>query len=266
VMRRISEEQRSLGAEPTFFASETGSLLDPRDWLTLIHLLNEDVQRWGTPPDPDPHRLLARLRRARLLVGVEDAPWNLEDDLAVAIAADAESLSAGFENPGAPPEECTLIVEFARGGPAGAIPPLPYPLGYRFSLEALDRSLLERASVLYVWVEPEESRRRNQERYRPGGSGSVLHHGVPEAVMRGEYGTDDFAWLEATARIQGAITVTVQGNAIDIPCARFDNRVDGTSFLRSDPADWPDADVARLHSRLAAAMAHLGGAAPGTGG
>jgi hypothetical protein len=133
--------------------------------------------------------------------------------------------------------------------------PLPHPLGYRGSLSALADDIVERASILYVWVEPEESRRRNRERAKPGreGDASILHHGVPESVMYGDYGTDDIAWLESEARRPGTIPI----GDLDIPFARFDNRADLTSFLRDDPASWSSADVARVHAGLSAALGSL---------
>ena len=75
--------------------------------------------------------------------------------------------------------------------------PIEPPHGYPYSLGQLSPEILDRASILYVWVTPEESRRRNNERARPGrdGDASILHHGVPEAVMLGDYGTDDLPWL-----------------------------------------------------------------------
>ncbi len=133
--------------------------------------------------------------------------------------------------------------------------PLPHPLGYRASVAALEDAILARASILYVWVEPEESRRRNRERARPGreGDASILHHGVPESVMFGDYGTDDVAWLESRARRPGTIPIDQH----DIPFARFDNRDDLTSFLRADPTEWDPADVARVHEGLSGALGSL---------
>jgi hypothetical protein len=145
-----------------------------------------------------------------------------------------------------------VVVEFARGGPEGAVPPLPDPLGYRASLARLPRSLLERAAALYVRVTPEQSRVRNRERARPGpeGDASILHHGVPEAVLRADYGMDDFAWLLQHGRRPGTIEVETPAGSLDLPAAVFDNRDDLTSFLRADPGRWDPADLERLHRRL----------------
>jgi hypothetical protein len=109
------------------------------------------------------------------------------------------------------------------------------------------------AHILYVWVDPAESRRRNRERARPDGDASILHHGVPEAVMRNEYGTDDIEWLESQARIPG----TIPAAGRDLPFARFDNRSDRTSFLREDPDSWPAESVSTLHRDLAAALSTI---------
>ena len=115
------------------------------------------------------------------------------------------------------------------------------------------------ASILYVWVTPEESRRRNRERAIPGraGDASILHHGVPEAVMRGDYGMDDIAHLADVSPVPGTIAVPGAEGPHLLPFARFDNRDDHTSFLRSDPADWPEESLTVLRERLGAALGAL---------
>jgi hypothetical protein len=259
LMRRVSQELNGLGADPIFFDDDLSPWNDPYDWLTLIHLVNEDFARLGSGnvPDPTAGSLLDRFDRTRTLAGT-DAPFGDLDPatrsaLEDAIAADAADLAAGL--PLDRPAGTTVVIEFARGGPDGADLPLPHPLGYRASVAALDDEILERASILYVWVEPEESRRRNRERARPGreGDASILHHGVPESVMFGDYGTDDVAWLESRARRPGTIPIGDH----DIPFARFDNRDDLTSFLRADPTEWDPADVARVHEGLSGALGSL---------
>ena len=128
--------------------------------------------------------------------------------------------------------------------------PLPAPTGYRYSLSLLSPDILARAAILYVWVTPEESRRKNRDRARPGVDGSILHHGVPEVVMRTEYGLDDMAWLLESSETPGTVTVEAHGRTYRIPAERFDNRVDHTSFLRADPEQWSRGDVDVLHGQL----------------
>ncbi|MEX2322493.1 MAG: hypothetical protein WEA29_01825 [Acidimicrobiia bacterium] len=264
LMRRISEEQVALGLEPSFFADGDEPYIYPGDWLTLIYLLNEDVAGLGmvTEHDPDPAALLDRFDRARALSGVTPIPQGGRSDLAAAISDDAAALASGL--PVVDQDRLdgsSLLIEFARGGPEGATLPLDPPLGYQHSLAALHPVILDKASILYVWVTPEESRRRNQERALPGpeGDASILHHGVPEAVMRGDYGTDDMNWLEQTSPVPGTIDVD-RGDMgrHRLPFARFDNRDDLTSFLRGEPDDWPSDEVERLHTELAAAFGELG--------
>lgn len=259
LMRRISQELATLGADPVFFDDDQSPWNDPFDWLTLIHLVNEDFARLATgqTPDPSPGALLDRLDRARLRAGTSapfaHLPAATRSALELGIADDSAHLAAGL--PTSRPPGTTVVIEFARGGPDGASMPLPHPLGYLGSLGALAPEILSRASILYVWVEPEESRRRNRDRALPGpeGDASILHHGVPESVMFGDYGTDDMAWLESRARSTGTVPV----GDFDLPFARFDNRSDLTSFLRSDPAAWDTRDVARIHGALADAFDRL---------
>src|ERR1700694_5225293 len=54
LMRRISQELRAQAQDPVFFESDAHSMSEPRDWGTLIELLNEDyddlVQRRRPAP------------------------------------------------------------------------------------------------------------------------------------------------------------------------------------------------------------------------
>jgi hypothetical protein len=261
LMRRISEEQVVAGLAPDFFASPLAGFTEPKDWLTLIHLVNEDVARlWGGGTvAADPAEMLDRILTARKMAGIESNGIAGETEILPRIAGDIAQLVADLPGPG--PDHVTTVIEFARGGPEGAVAPLPHPLGYRPSLEALDAEILDRASVLYVQTTSDESRRRNVERARPGpdGAASILHHGVPGAVMRDAYGMDDMEWLQEQAREPGTIPVLDH----DLPMAVFDNRRDHTSFLRNPQSDWPHELVERLHADLVAAFASLTG--PGNG-
>ncbi|MCB2223628.1 MAG: hypothetical protein KQH83_05570 [Actinobacteria bacterium] len=255
LMRRISQEQRARGLAPSFFADDASQMLEPRDWGTLIHLLNEDYAALeGTPVAGT---VLERFDRARAAAGAAPATAGMD----AAARAEIEAAVAGEAPP--PPQPAapgsTVVVEFARGGPEGASMPLPAPLGYRYALACLDPGLLRRAAILYVWVTPAESRRRNRDRAAPGpeGDASILHHGVPEVVMRGDYGTDDLGWLLETSGTPGAVAVERDGERFEIPTARFDNRTDLTSFLRGDPASWPSDAVALVHGRLREALRPL---------
>jgi hypothetical protein len=136
--------------------------------------------------------------------------------------------------------------------------PLESPHGYTYSLGQLSREILDRASILHVCVTPEESRRRNEERARPGreGDASILHHGVPEAVMLGDYGTDDLPWLIEQAGGR-AVRIGDGDDAIVIPATAFDNRADHTTFLRADPESWPPEQVEALHADLETAFDQL---------
>jgi len=255
LMRRLSQELRADGRDPGFFADDFSPMLEPRDWGTLIHLVNADFAALsGTPLLPS---ILDRVDSARKAVGADPVfaglPGAVRTRLEAAVAADVPPA------PAPAPAGCTVVIEFARGGPEGAEPPLAPPLGYRYSLAQLAPDLLRRAAILYVWVTPAESRRRNRERAKPGpeGDASILHHGVPEVVMRGDYGTDDIGWLLSTSGIPGTVAIEAWGERFEIPTARIDNREDRTSFLRADPAEWPPDRVADIHHRLAEALAAL---------
>ncbi len=266
IMRRISEELVSMREPPIFFPSRVRAFSDPWDWGTLIHLLNEDYAMLGTAmprPESAAKWLFDRLDRARENVGVAPAMQHLtpgvRNRLAEALKDEAAVLWTDLAWAGSSWREgATIVIEFARGGPIGAEMPLPPPFGYAYSLAELSDDIKRRASILYVWVTPEESRRKNAERARPGreGDASILFHGVPEEVMFREYGVDDFVWL-ADRSSGGTIAVGGEDAVWSVPMAVFDNRADRTSFLRADPTAWPEDDVAALHTGLRTAFDQL---------
>ncbi len=254
-MRRVSQELRCLGGPPRFFDGDDRPFRDPDDWGTLTLLLDEDFRNLGQEPPHAVHpaRLLfERIDRARRNLGIDPAFATLDADLverlARAVAADAADVIGGL--PRQVPEGRTVVVEFARGGPDGATPPLRPPYGYGYALSLFSDRLLETARALYVWVTPEESRRRNRERTRPGEEGSILFHGVPDEVMRADYGTDDFLWLLEHSDLPGTVPVEHPGHRHHLRAAVFDNREDHTSFLREDPERWPEDALAALRREL----------------
>ena len=48
MMRRIAQELTLIDGDPVFFTDDASSFAEPRDWGTLIQLLNEDYELLGT--------------------------------------------------------------------------------------------------------------------------------------------------------------------------------------------------------------------------
>lgn len=269
LMRRVDDELERLGRPRQFFLGLDRSFRDPRDWGTLIELLNEDhanltAQRPLPSASAGAH-LLDRLDRAGEKVGAGARTASLDPEVrsALARALQTEAADLAASQVAAYPDTLegrTLVIEFARGGPDKSSMPLPPPFGYGYSLGRLSDAILERAAILYVWVTPEESRRKNKARANPNDPGSILHHGVPLEVMLGEYGCDDMDWLEATSPRKGTVEITTRGRTFHIPIARFDNRVDKTSFIREDPSGWSKERIALVHEGLKSALSQLAGA------
>jgi hypothetical protein len=266
MMRRTDEALIELGKKGVFFHAPDRPFADSRDWGTLIELVNEDyadlVGKKKIVRKDAGAWMLERLTAARAKVGAPSPLAGVDAAAQQAIAAklDKEATELLAEKLANYPDSLngkTLVIEFARGGPEGSSLPLRSPYGYQYSVARLSPAILERARILYIWVTPEESRRKNQARANPNDPGSILHHGVPEAVMRGEYGTDDMAHLLETSGRPGNIKIESHGKSWLIPCERFDNRVDKTSFIREDKAKWSPSDVAALHDGMAKALTAL---------
>ena len=264
LMRRISQELKQRGRDGIFFASDELPFQDPRDWGTLIELLNEDyadlVARRRLAPTSAAAWIFDRFDAARRVAGAPpllgDLPAATRREVAAALEPEAADLLRE-RNAGIPDrlDGRTVVIEFARGGPDGSTLPLPAPYGYRHSLAMLSPAILEQAAILYIWVTPEESRRKNRARANPDDPGSILHHGVPDAVMYGDYGCDDIGWLLEQSGRPDAVRVDAHGRPWYLPLGRFDNRVDKTSFVREERARWAAGDVAALHAGLREAFA-----------
>jgi len=259
VMRRVDDELMAMEAQRVFFQAADKSFQDPYDWGTLIQLVNEDyddlVARRAPKPDAPGMDLLERLERAGQAAGAVSKIAKLDDavrgKLATALDAEArEMLEEKAKNIPDTLKGKTLVIEFARGGPDGSAMPLDPPMGYQHSLGQLSEPILATSAILYIWVTPEESRRKNDARTDPNDPGSILHHGVPIDVMMNDYGCDDIDHLLATSSKPGTVEVSAQGRTFHLPLARFDNRVDKTTFLRDDQKDWKPADVKAVHEGL----------------
>ena len=265
MMRRADDELAALGQPRMFFHAPDRPFQDTRDWGTLVWLLNEDfddILCQRPCHGPAAPWLLARIDAAAAKAGLPARLGALPRDTLAALCGKLEKDAADLmrdkvANYVDTLEGKTLVVEFARGGPQGSPFPLKAGYGYKYSLGQLHPGLLEKATILYVWVTPEESRRKNFERADPNNPGSILHHGVPIEVLLGDYGCDDIDWLEEQSGKPGTVKIEAHGRTFVLPLARFDNRVDKTSFIRKDAKEWKPAEVAAVHEGLKGALARL---------
>ncbi len=113
-------------------------------------------------------------------------------------------------------DEGTLFVEFSRGG----------EYTYRDALNRFDPAILRCGAILYIQVTPEESRRRNEARYRERLAHSILAHKTPDEVMEKFYCCDDWSTLT-----NGKSSGTLKLNGVDVPFVTMNNEPEST-----DPA------------------------------
>jgi hypothetical protein len=265
MLRRIDASLVELGEAPLFFAATDAPFLEPRDYGTLTKLIAEDYADLKTRlvirPASAATYLLDRIDGARARIGLPRSTTRLDPTLRRSLCDNLEREARRWldEKHAAYPTTLsgkTVVLEVARGGPEGVTAPLPEPYGYGYSLPRLGVEVLERAAVLYVAVTPAEARRRNEQRAGSEGPGA-LHHHVPEAVMRQDYGQDDMADLIGQPAQPGTLRVQSHGRKFYVPCARLDNQIDKTSFVRQPVGDWSIEAVRALHGALMAAFDEL---------
>ncbi len=251
-MRLIDNCLERRGEDRIFYESDDLPYYDERDWGTLTLLLNEDysnmkAQRYLNT-DSYAMDLFSRIDQAGMKVGFESRIAVLDDDLIEELAdeleEDAKAIYEGLESQYTDEfNDRTVIIECARGGPDGSAMPLTGGYGYQFTIPHFSEEILNDAVLLYIWVTPEESRRKNNERANPDDPGSNLFHGVPMGVMLGDYGCDDMAYLIEHSEEPNTITINKEGKTWHIPIGIFDNRIDKTSFLRKDKELWRDEQI-----------------------
>ena len=250
MMRRIDEELEKLGLDRIYYPGED-SFIDGRDWGTLATLLNEDyydlINRNVVNCDSAAEYLFQRFENASVKVGINPRLTYLPKDVRKKIAAALEDecrklLDEKHAQYPDTMENKTIIVEMARGGAEGASLPLQDPFGYQYTLRHFCPEILEDAAILYIEVTPEESKRKNRERFDPTNPGDSVAHMTPELVMIHDYGCDDMPYLREHTEKPDTITVKQYDKTYYIPIGTFNNMPDRTTFLRDYPENWdPEA-------------------------
>jgi hypothetical protein len=275
LMHCIDDELRKHGWHDVYYHGPSRPFRDNWTWAVLIELLNEDyahlLSQTPYPATNAAERLFDRLDAAHQKFGLPqvmgDVPHRIRKNVASCLESEAQRELALLNRTVSQDRTGkTIVIEAARGGPNGAAFPLCPPHGYATAFEVLSPTILERSSVLYIWVDPAESRRKNIARGQPNAQGSILHHCVPMEVMLGQYGTDDMAYLMSQSDRPGTIRIDriieqdgrYETRTYRLPVARLDNRVDKTTFVRVPRAEWRAEDVKALHEGLAGAFAELG--------
>jgi hypothetical protein len=268
----IDEELMKLGQPRMFHGDDPGGqrngpFKDGFELGALGRLLSEDfdelVAGKAERPEHAALRLFERMDAASEAAGAKAKLMKLPPDVLKALAAAMEDeirefFDAKAANCPSSLEGKTVVVEFARGGPKPEAMPLAPGYGYRGTMSQLSPELLRRSAVLYIWVDPEETRRKNRERARPDGEASILFHCVPESVLDQEYAACDMAHLMETSDVLGTIAIEHHsGEVFQVPAERFDNRADLTTFLREDPTTWKDDDVKALQAQIKPACDRL---------
>lgn len=258
---RIDEELVKYGQKRVFY-SEQDPFIDDRDWGTLVNLLNDDYhllkEKKKIITDTPVTYLFDRIQKASEKVGIKRDLFDYTDDvfnnIVCGLTEDANKIiSSNNAQCDLDLEDKTLVIEMARGGEDGATMPLTGAKGYQYSLPWLDEEILKDATILYVWVTPEESRKKNADRCDPNDPGSNLHHGVSIRVMLNDYGCDDMIYLRDNSDKKDTVKVTKDGKDYYLPIGVFDNRDDKTTFLRADHTTWKQEDIDTIANGLKSA-------------
>ena len=84
MMRRTDDELSRLGRKRVFFQSGDKPFMDPKDWGTLIHLINEDyrdlIARKTTRADSAAELLFARIDKAGERAGIPSRLSALDEE------------------------------------------------------------------------------------------------------------------------------------------------------------------------------------------
>lgn len=245
-MRRIDEVLEEMNQPRIYYPGED-PFIDGRDWGTLSHLLNEDyhdlINRNVITCSSYAQYMFDRIDRASLATGLAPRISQLDENVRLQVAEKLEDLAKKMtlEKQQQYTDDLdgkTIIIENSRGGRDGSSMPLTGTQGYQYSLPNYCPEILENAAILYIWVTPEESRRKNIARCNPDDPGSNLNHMTPASVMMYDYGCDDMIYLKEISEKPDTVTVNSHGKKYYVPIAVIDNRVDLTTMFRATPDNW----------------------------
>jgi hypothetical protein len=273
-MHRIDDELYKNSYPYLFYRGPNRPFQDDWTWATLVALLNEDFDDLVSGRRHEVtsaaqllfDRLDAAREKSQMHAVMGNIPYRIRMKVGEALEAECRTdLDARNHQSAQGTKDRTIVIEAARGAPNGSAFPVTPPHGYGSTFQQLSPNILERAAVLYIWVDPAESRRKNIERGLPDGQGSILHHSVPAEVMLAHYGTDDMAWLiEQSGRpdmikVERVVRVgsRYENKVYWLPAARFDNRQDKTTFIRKARSDWRPNEVKGIHDELSRALKTL---------
>jgi len=251
LMRRIDEVLEEMG-QPRIYYPGDDPFIDGRDWGTLSHLLNEDyhdlINRNKVETSSVAEYYFERIDRASQMAGLAPRLSQLDENIRKQVAEKLEDLAKSMKEAKESQytenlEGKTIVIENSRGGKDGSIMPLTGTQGYQYSLPNYCPEILENAAILYIWVTPEESRRKNIARCNPDDPGSNLNHMTPHSVMMYDYGCDDMLYLRQISEKPDTVTVESFGKKYHVPIAVIDNRVDLTTMFRSTPDKWDSKAV-----------------------
>jgi len=260
LMRQVDRWLWKNGISSLFFQSNTKPFIDPYLWGALIELVNEDFEQIRARKKINVPSFSAylfnRIDRACERVHTTPKFRGLEphvsreleeamEALCKDIVVETNRMASIYD------DEKTVVIEFARGGAYGSEMPLKEPFGYAYSIGKLSDEIKSTACIFYVWVTPEESRRKNMERHDPNDPDGILGHSVPEEVMLKDYGCDDIEYLMECSPKKGFVQI----DGVLMPIVMFDNRVDKTSFVRRD--NWEPHEIETLKSALQSAFDEL---------
>lgn len=275
-MRRVDEELKKMGLPPLFFPHPQLPFINPGiSWRVLIELLNQDfrmIKKGERYPENNcTKQIFERIDLAHLKFGsrrqmISELSGSTFDTLVGKLEAENRNLIEKRNQEVQSLDGKTVIIEFARGGPAGALYKYDsIPFGYYHSLTAFDMKILLDAAILYIWVTAEQAIMKNFERAVVGEEGSIFSHCVPYTVMATDYGCDDIDQMLEQSKIPGFIEVETMEEGYSrptivqtkIPTVKFDNRIDLTSFVRKPKAEWTEVEINALTAGLLAVYQQL---------
>lgn len=282
-MRKIDVYAEKVLKKTIFFDPVKTTFYNSFDWGTLAYMINDDYfdilecnPKIPSKYEKDPVAWLfnrydvASVKTGQLPARFFDLKKEVGEEKFDAFKKECYSLCntllhEKYENIPKSLEGKTIIFEFARGGTKGEQCPLKPPFGYEYSLSCLDKRILEKASILYIWVTPEQSFQKNRQRGledQQGKSQTVstqlsLTHCVPDQVMNQEYGTDDFDYLISKSPNKNYLPIMINDVEVKVRAGRLDNRVDLTSDFRKPQKDWTKEQLDKMSNAMKAAFNSL---------